>query len=107
MPNPVVTNTVTQPLHTSHRARRSSRPVGHTAARNTAPPRRSAIPAYKKPRSMPYTTPPVRLPPVVASSEAAAFLAFLSLSVAFDPTWNVYAPSIGCESDEMTRQVTT
>jgi len=49
----------------------------------------------------------VRLPPVVANSDAAAFLAFLSLSVAFDPTWNVYAPSIGCESAEMTRQVTT
>ncbi len=56
---------------------------------------------------MPYTTPTVRLPPVVASSDAAAFLAFLSLSVAFDPTWNVYAPSTGCESAEMTRQVTT
>ncbi len=44
---------------------------------------------------------------MVDSSDAAAFFAFLSLSVAFDPTWNVYAPSIGCESAEMTRQVTT
>ena len=56
---------------------------------------------------MPYTTPTVRLPPLLASSDAATPLAFLSLSVALEPTWNVYAPSIGCESLEMTRQVTT
>jgi len=50
---------------------------------------RSARPAKSTARSMPYTTPTVRLPPVVASSDAAAFLAFLSLSVALAPTWNV------------------
>ena len=33
--------------------------------------------------------------------------ALFLFSVAFGPTWNVYAPSIGCESAEMTRHVTT
>ena len=58
-------------------------------------------------RSIPYTTPTVLLPPVLARSELATPCAFFLLSVARVPTWNVNAPSTGCESAEMTRQVTT
>ncbi len=68
---------------------------------------RSASPPNSTARSMPYTTPTVVLPPVVASNELATPCAFFLVSVALGPTWKVYAPSTGCESAEMTLQVTT
>ena len=88
-------------------ARRSSRPRGHTAARNTTPPMSRASAAKSTARSIPYTTPTVVLPPVRRQERVGDASAFFLLSVALAPTWNVNAPSTGCESAEMTRQVTT
>ena len=105
MPATVATATPIQPPQTIHCARRESRPAGNTTDRNTMPPMSSASVAKSATRSIAYTTPTVVLPPWLASSRFAS--ASASFTDPFAPTWNVNAPCTGCESAEMTRQVTT
>ena len=69
------------------------------------PPMSNASVAKIATRSTAYTTPTVVLPPWFASRRLASASAFFTDP--FAPTWNVNAPCTGCESAEMTRQVTT